>query len=197
MKKIVLLLLCIAFLSSCDNQKGKNLVTENSTEVATEETTEEVNDNTSPKIQIKEFVDSIISSDPNSLNNNLTKEKLEKKISAELKKLIPANVNIISDIPLKVYGVDESGALFNQSIQLDSYPEMRFDIEIFALASEEEKAKLKDGNYYYLKNSTFVEFTYSWSMDITKDALRTDEVTDKRRINFSFTVKDPSFVEVK
>lgn len=143
--------------------------------------------------KLKDFIDSIITADPNALNNDVTRKKLESEITSALKKEIKENPLIISDIPLDLYNVYPDAALFTKSIELTTYPDLRIDIEISAPAATEVLSTLKDNHQYYIVDGLFGEFSYDWSMNIEKDSMYTESTMKKRKIMVYYRIKNPKF----
>lgn len=185
MKKSIYALSFLMLFSSCVNNNSAQR-----DEMAT--VSESSNTEGDGKYLVVVFVDSIIKSDPNSLNNGMTKNETEARITKTLKEYVPLHPEIISDIPLECVEVLQDFAHFKASLQLSSNMDWRIDVGIGVSLSKDKLSTLIEGAKYYLKEPKFKEFSFDYSMKFSKDPQNGSE---NKKIMFWYEVDDNVIIE--
>ncbi len=190
MKKLFPLLFVLLLVSCVGNNDSNGTANSQQEEFApiTEVGNEVIN------CKVVALVDSIISIDPNAMNNSMTINKTEERVSKELKAYLPKNANIVSDAPLTCSEVLLDAAHFSASLPIHSYDQWRVDVDVVIMLPENELAQLKEGTQYYIKDCKFKEFSFDYSMNFSKDP---ENGTDAKKIMFWFEAKDAKIEPVK
>lgn len=184
MKKSIYALSLLMLLSSCVNN--------NSAQRDEMATISECNTESDGKFHVVIFVDSIIKSDSNSLNNRMTINETETRITKTLKEYVPLHPDIISDIPLECVEVLQDFAHFDASLQLSSNTDWRIDVGIGVSLSKDKLSTLIEGAKYYLKEPKFKKFSFDYSMKFSKDPQNGRE---NKKIMFWYEVDDNVIIE--
>lgn len=189
MKKFFPLLFVLLLVACTGNNGTGNIANKQQEEFAPVTTEDDVRD-----CKVVALVDSIISADPNAMNNSMTINKTEERVSKELKAYLPKNVNVISDVPLTCSEVLLDAAHFSASLPIHSYDQWRVDVDVVIILPENELAQLKEDSQYYIKDCNFKKYSFDYSMNFSKDL---DHGAEAKKIMFWFEAKDAKIEPAK